>query len=153
MIVAFTWVAISLIGFVFAAVDVAGAYAHYNLVSEGWPDHERLLRFTRNQFISQSARMVLLLVFLVIGVNALAAGPRGVFVYGMFTGNIVVVATAIQSHRYRKRVFQDERLEYETKAEEARELEQRARELRLRAEVLRAEEEEEQAEKQEQSNE
>lgn len=117
---AVVWVAISLVGFIFAAVDVADAYAHHNLVRVGWPNHERLAGFTRNQFLSQAARTILLLIFLIIGINALVGGPSRVFVYGMFIGNLVVVAAAIKSHRYRRQVFREERNEFREKEDSDR---------------------------------
>lgn len=105
MVTAVVWVAISFVGFVFAGYDVASAYGHYNLVRVGWPEQERLLEFVRIQLYGQLSRAILLLVFLVIGINSLANGPSGVFVYGMFIGNLVVVVMAVRSNLYRREVF------------------------------------------------
>lgn len=113
------WILISLLGLTYALWDMASAYGHYNLVKQGWPDHARLIEFTKMTLTAQAARSGLLMVFLLLGINAATARNTDLSTIAMFAANGITVYAAIRSHYHREHIFAKERERLKNETQDA----------------------------------
>lgn len=107
MIVA-VWIVLSGVGLLFSAADAWSAFTRWQLAQVAAPDDDRLMDLARSTMLSQLANVVLFALFVAIGLLAATGYLVGeTFQWLMISANVVLVVSAIQEHRFRRRIYRN----------------------------------------------